>query len=264
MADEKQTSSGRPRFYELGHDPLANAIYKFTNKERVFPTGDRRKKHRVHLPETRFSYLVGVPEFAERPSFVLGSRKKNRIPLDYYDAAGFMLISSRFKALIDDVDPGAIEAVECDARNPKGEPLPPYWWIDVIRVLDSVVDEEKSVLRFLTESPFASGDDIEKLLYLDLQDISFRQSIVSPANLFRILRYTARPIVGERLADVIREAGTSGLFLTPLQPPLPEEAKYHLSFCNYPYWTNEAYGALSAPSSTSETESTVQHPANFS
>lgn len=242
MADETQISSGRRRFYELGHDPLADTIYNFTNEKRVFPTGSRRKKHRIHLSDTEFSYLIGVPEFAERPSFVLGSRTKSRAPLDYYDNARFMLISSRFKALIDEIDPEAIEAVECSARNPKGEPLPSYWWIDVIRALDFVVSEKLSVFRFMTDSPFTSGSEADKLRYMDLQDIVFRQEAVADAQLFRILRYDARPVVNERLADAIRATGFTGMFLTPLQPPLPDEAKAHLSFLNYPYWTNKGYG----------------------
>lgn len=240
--DNHTDSSGRLRFYELDLDPRVDAICKFVNEDQAFIRQNRLGSRQVSLPETRFKYHIGLPVFAEQPSFVLGSRTKNREPLDFYGAAGFLLISNRFKALIDTIDPEAIEAAECEAKNSKGEPLPSYWWIDVVRVLDHVVDEERSALSYQTESAFASGDEIDKLLYHRLQDIVFRPEVVASAQMFRILRYTARPIVGQQLADTIRTSGLTGMSLTPLQPPLPEEAKDHLAFGNYPYWTNKGYG----------------------
>ena len=180
--------------------------------------------------------------FSERPEFILGGRTELDDPLDYYGYGNFMLLSDRFKGLVDALAPGSIEAALCDARSPRGEALPPYWWVDVVRVLDNCVDEERSKLSYMAESPFASGSDADKLRYKDLQDIIFRQDVAGDAQLFRILRYDARPIVGERLADNIRDAGLTGMFLTPLQPPMPEEVKDHLAFVNYPYWTNKGYG----------------------
>lgn len=235
-------SSDRPRFYELDLEPRVSPIYEFVNEDRAFIHRNRSGSHRVELPGTNFGYTVGVPTFAERASFILGSRTKTGEPLDFYGMAGFSLISSRFKALIDAIDPGAIEAAQCDTRNTKDEPLPPYWWIDVVRVLDGVVDEERSMLKYRTESAFASGTETDKLLYMTLQDVVFRPEVVDAAQLFRILRYRARPVVGQQLADAIRAAGLTGVFLTPLQPPLPDETRDHLAFGNYPYWTNKGYG----------------------
>lgn len=242
MTIEKQVSSDRPRYYELDVDIRIDAIYEFVNKDRVFVQMNRSGSHVIELPGTQFKYKIGVPAFAERPEFILGGQAEDDDPLDYYGYANFILVSNSFKELIDTLAPDSIEAAICDARSPGGEPLPPYWWIDVVRVLDPCVDEERSTLSYMTDSPFASGSDADKLRYKDLQDIVFRQDVVGDAQLFRILRYDARPIVGERLADNIRDVGLTGMSLTPLQPPMPEEARDHLAFLNYPYWTNKGYG----------------------
>lgn len=225
----------RPRYYILGDDGF-EARFDFVNEDKVLIDRQRGGTHAVRPRDLDFVTWVGLPPVRERPKLKVGSSRRGKGPLDVYSNKFF---SDRYKKLLCEFVPhDAVEMIECDAIDLKRQDAGPYWWIDFIRVLDAV-DEENSVLTRQIDNPFSSGDDIDRVRYRDLQDIRFRVDVVGDNHIFRLSLATWFIIVDGDVADRIRAADIAGATLTPLQPPTPEEQQTHWRFKNYPYWTNK-------------------------
>jgi len=225
----------RPRYYILDCDGF-EARFKFVNEDKVLIDRQWGGTHEVRPRDLDFVTWVGLPPVRERPKLKVGSSRRGKAPLDVYSNTFF---SDRYKTLLCEFVPhDAVEMIECDAVDLKRQDVGPYWWIDFIRVLDAV-DEEKSVLTRQIDNPFSSGDDIDRVRYMDLQDIRFRADVVGDNHIFRLSLAAKLIIIDGDAADRIRAAGIAGATLTPLQPPTPEEQQNHLDFKNYPYWTNK-------------------------
>lgn len=225
----------RSRYYILDYAGF-EARFKFVNEDKVLI--DRRwgGTHEIRPRDLDFVTRVGLPPVRERPKLKLGSSRRGKAPLDVYSN---MFFSDRYKTLLCEFVPhDAVEMIECDAVDLKKRDVGPFWWVDFIRVLDAV-DEENSVLTRQIDNPFSSGSYNDRVRYLDLQDIRFRADVVGDNHIFRLSLATWFIIVDGDVADRIRAAGIAGATLTPLQPPTPEEQQNHLDFRNYPYWTNK-------------------------
>ncbi|MEN2787208.1 imm11 family protein [Sphingomonas qilianensis] len=229
----------RPRFYLLDMDLRAEPDFDFTNEDVALIEQRTAGTHVVQVRDTGYEYHIGVPTLAAKPEIVVGSRTRGKRPLDLYRGNG-MFLSDRFKRLLDAIDPDAFEVAECLAFAPSGKPIDPYWWFDVVRVLDAV-DEERSELSRLVDNPFSSKSAINEILYFKLQDIRMRPEVVGSAHLFRLAPARSDIIVDQVVADAIRAEALFGVRLTPLQPPSPDERKNHFYFGNYPYWTDKGY-----------------------
>jgi hypothetical protein len=79
----------------------------------------------------------GFPIYPENPKIVFGmkGRKKFR---DLIPFSAYWIISERLKSLFESIDAGAFAFHACDVKLSDGSDGPPYWFVDVVRVIDAV------------------------------------------------------------------------------------------------------------------------------
>lgn len=106
----------------------------------------------------------------------------------------------------------------------------------VVRVVEQW-DEKRSKILWHRELYSDDPQQSQNPLIARLQDV-YLLSIAQDEHAFHLLRYTDDFIFDEILVNAWREAGLTGAFFTPLQPPTPEEAVEADHFYSYPYWSD--------------------------
>jgi hypothetical protein len=129
----------------------------------------------------------GFRDYPERPVF-LADAKEGRLHWDLEEYSGYWFISEKMKSVLDATDPEAFAYLQCEVRNPVGEPQPVRWLCDVVRVLDAL-DEAQS------EAKVSAATDGSKI-YLPVYNskLIFRESIIGDSHIFR-MKYAVQTII---------------------------------------------------------------------
>lgn len=177
----------------------------------------------------------GLPELRGKPALIVGVNEDESELLDIYGLSE-RYVSSRAKDLLLGIDPGAFEFAECATADGVGRLIEPYWMMDVIRVVEHW-DEERSKVLWHRDLRADDPGQADNPLIARLQDLYF-PSIAKDEHAFYLLRYPQDFIFDQTIVNAWREAGLTGAFFTPLQPPTSEEAVDADHFYNYPYWSD--------------------------
>jgi hypothetical protein len=240
-AESSATDSAGPaerrRFYivdsDLRHNP-SDCV--FVNQDEALINARWQGRHAHPAPGYRLPYYVGVPELREKPKLVVGADRDEL--LDFY---GFdrNFISSRAKILLGEIDPDGFEFVECDTVDGNGRAIDPYWIMAVIRVAPGFDEARSSFITYKERNPGDPEADANPTIE-QLNDIHMPEDFPAEAHAFRFARYRTSIIADGAIVDAWRAAGLIGAVFTPLQPPMEVDMADHLSFANYPYWTQKA------------------------
>jgi Protein of unknown function (DUF1629) len=148
-----------------------------------------------------------LPHFVEPPRLVFDKRMGDW-PCDLEDYRGFWLVSDRMKAVLEAVDPEGVSFVRCDVRLPNAiYEGPPYWFCDVLRVLDAL-DETQSRLKIGIREDERYRDFGKKFYsFAGGAELVFREDAIGSAHVFRMAHYEATVICDQVLKDAAKSAG---------------------------------------------------------
>ena len=232
----------RRRFYTVEADLRRNpSDLEFVNQAEVLRHSSvpgayiRAGTHHHALEGLGAPLCFGLPELRGKPALIVGVNEDEGDLLDIYGLSE-RYVSPRAKELLCSIDPDAFEFAECATVDGAGRPLEPYWMMAVVRVVEQW-DEKRSKILWHRELYSDDPQQSQNPLIARLQDVYF-PSIAQDEHAFHLLRYTDYFIFDEILVNAWREAGLTGAFFTPLQPPTPEEAVEADHFYSYPYWSD--------------------------
>jgi len=232
----------RRRFYTVEADLRRNpSDLEFVNQAEVLRHSSvpgayiRAGTHHHALDGLGAPLCFGLPELRGKPALIVGVDEDESDLLDIYGLSE-RYVSPRAKELLCSIDPDAFEFAECATVDGAGRPFEPYWMMAVVRVVEQW-DEARSKILWHRELFSDDPQQSQNPLIARLQDVYF-PSIAQDEHAFHLLRYPDDFIFDETLVTAWREAGLTGAFFTPLQPPTPEEAVEADHFYSYPYWSD--------------------------
>jgi uncharacterized protein DUF1629 len=225
------SEQARKRYYLVSLDMTRNSgdNLSFANREEALVNGRLAGTHEREVPGVSHPLLVGIPPLRKKPELVVGG--SGRRALDYYGPSP-IFVSNRAKELLEGIDPQAFEFAECETVTRRGDPIEPYWWMAVIRLVQ--FDEERSDFQWYRDAFPTAPDAQRNPTMVALNDIHMPKGFPDEYHAFWIGNYRRQFVFDEVLADPWRGAGLLGAQFTPLQPPTKAEFKHHNSFINYP------------------------------
>jgi Protein of unknown function (DUF1629) len=228
----------RKRYYLVSLDVASNsgAGVFFVNQEEALVNGRRVGYHERRIPGREHPVFVGVPPLRAKPKVVIPGTGARAVD---YDGMMPVFISSRAKKLLEAIDPEAFELAECETATRRGNPIEPYWWMEVVRWVEKF-DEERSVFEWYRDVFPTAPDARDNPMMSRLYDIHMPAGFPGEYHAFRFAHHNGYAVFDEVIVDAWREAGMTGAQFTPLQPPTEADFKTHLSFRNYPYWTDRS------------------------
>lgn len=226
----------RKRYYLVSLDVANNsgAGVFFVNEDEALVNGRRIGYQECRIPGHPFPVFVGVPPLREKPRVLVGGTGARAVD---YDGMMPVFISNRAKKLLEGIDAEAFEFAECETATRRGNPIEPYWWMEVIRWVEKF-DEERSDFEWYRDRFPATPNAHDHPLMFRLYDVHMPTGFPEAYHAFRFAHHNSYAVFDEVIVDAWREAGMTGAQFTPLQPPTKVDMKTHLSFRNYPYWTN--------------------------
>ncbi len=143
---------------------------------------------------------AGFPTFAAAPKIAF--RKKGKVqPLDFYQFDRIWIISDRFKAILEDFDQEGFEFVRTETLYHGGtREGPPYWFCDIIRVLDCV-DEAVSTLRYYPNTR----------RYSAIMNAVMRPDVVGSAHVLRLRYYLGHVLVDDLFRNLVHAHKARGV-----------------------------------------------------
>ncbi|HEX6746155.1 MAG TPA: DUF1629 domain-containing protein [Longimicrobium sp.] len=234
----RSPEQARKRYYLVTRDmsPVSGGL-SFVNREAALVNGRLAGTHEHREPGHPHPVFVGIPRLREKPQVVIGG--SGPTALDYYDLFKPIFISTRAKELLEGIDPGGFEFAECETVDRRGSRVKSYWWMDVIRWVETF-DEERSSFEWYRDSYPMAPDAQTNPSMSALYDIHMPGGFPDEYHAFWFAHYRIKFVFDEVLVDAWREARLTGAHFTPLQPPTEAEFKDHVRFVNYPYWTEKA------------------------
>lgn len=198
-ADSKYEPSPEPRqYFEVTDD--GTAVYRAPDFEWVNET-ELADPGYTGLAPGPHEQGSGFPPFAAPPRIVF-SRKGKRPPLDFNLFGRIWLISDRFKLLLEAFDPEAFEFVRTDTAYDGGtREGPPFWFCDVIRVLDCL-DEERSTILY--------QENIKWKVYTSIVKAVVRPEAVGAARVFRLRHYGLAVLVDDVFRRMVHANKVTG------------------------------------------------------
>ncbi|HEX6746156.1 MAG TPA: DUF1629 domain-containing protein [Longimicrobium sp.] len=229
----------RKRYYLVSLDVASNSgtgVF-FVNEEEALVNGRRVGYHERRVPGHPHPVFVGVPPLREKPKVVIPGTGAKAVD---YDGMIPVFISSRAKRLLEGIDPGAFEFAECETATRRGNPIEPYWWMDVIRWVEKF-DEARSDFEWYRDRFPTAPNAQDNPSMFRLYDIHMPAGFPDEYHAFRFAHFNGKAVFDEVIVDAWRAARLTGAMFTPLQPPTKADLKRHLSFINYPYWTERSH-----------------------
>lgn len=226
----------RKRYYLVQENRADTASgYSFTNEDQALVNGRLAGTHEHRVPGFAHPRLLGIPHLRAKPKLViLGAARNAR---DYYATGpGPVFVSTRAKKLLEQVDPDAFEFAECEAVTRRKDRIEPYWWMAVIRMVETF-DEERSKFVWYRDAFPSDPNAQANPTMVRLYDIHMPRGFSEEYHAFWLGHYQLQAVFDDVLVDAWRKAGLTGALFTPLQPPAQAEFKDHNWFVNYPYWT---------------------------
>lgn len=186
------------------------------------------------MPGLMYDSDFGLPNYAEKPRLIIRGRRRN----DVYGLGPSFKVTDRAKKLLESHDPHGFDFVECDAFTPKGDRLPPYWFVDAKRM---VVDFDRSKSDFETYPQRFPGDleNASNPAILKISRFVPAPGLSNDAHSFYVANYDSHFIVDGILADGWRSQKLVGAVFTPLQEPEADE-KPDWKWLNHPCWNSES------------------------
>jgi hypothetical protein len=228
---------GRKRYYLVSLDVGNSGSGPFfVNEDEALVNRRRIGFHERHVPGRTHPVFAGVPPLRARPKVLIPGTGARAVD---YDGMSPVFLSGRAKRLLESIDPEAFEFAECETATRRGNPIEPYWWLAVVRRVEKF-DEARSDFEWYHDRfPTAPGArDNPRMLRLN--DIHMPADFPDEYHAFWLAHFNSYAVFDEVIVDAWREAKMTGAKFTPLQPPTKTDFKRHLSFVNYPYWTDRA------------------------
>jgi hypothetical protein len=204
-ADSKHEPNPQPRqYFEVTDD--GTAVYRapdfeWVNEKELKVPGYLGLAPGPHEQGAGFSPFVAPPR-------IVFSKKGKRPPLDFNLFGRIWLISDRFKGLLEAFDREAFEFVRTDTAYDGGtREGPPFWFCDVIRVLDCL-DEDRSTIHY--------QENITWKVYAALAKIVMRPEVVATAHVFRLRYYSGRVLVDDVFRGIVHANKVTGFIFKTL------------------------------------------------
>jgi hypothetical protein len=192
------------KFFEFDTTTLRR--WELVNYDRLLSEegGLQSREFKKLWPDGLFAVTRGpwtIPEYLEQPHIVIPKKHASTIA-DINVIDGFMFISTKFKALIEEIAPGSCDFRPCRTEYSDGSPAPEIWHGSVVRVFNDVVDLEKSrVFKMGTGAFSFCGEGRFAYFSAKLKD----------AVLFRVAQSPGRLICGENFKMAVKSAGIKGV-----------------------------------------------------
>jgi Protein of unknown function (DUF1629) len=236
-----QIEPGRRRLYRVSSDLLRNpSDYQILNEQEFYPltrsaqTGEEHLTfagaRRFRLPDRAHDITFGLPALRAKPKVFVAMKNK---PLDIYGFLTRRVVSTRAKNLLDELDPEAFDAVECETVTRRGVSVEPYWLIDIARLVDRF-DEERSVFELAKGEDILTGEPYEGPHIANLYDIHLPANFPAEHRAFVFAKHLNHIIFDGVLVDAWRAHKFTGAEFEPLQHPTPAECKARPP--HVPYW----------------------------
>jgi hypothetical protein len=241
----------RKRFYLVGNDGLrgGGGAFKLLNRDafvntdypeaalRLWGLGPIKIRPLVSIDSDGQHHYIGgwygIPESLPAKPKLMIYKQRDGQPLDVYHNMQNPFVSDRAKKLLESIDPEAFQFLECDAVDGRGKPLPPFWMMAVIRVVQDF-DKENSVFRDVgITTPI---DHNYSITFTGMDDIRMLPDMPDRYQAFYLIYEKLYFIFSEAIVDRWREQKFKGLFFHPLQPPTPDELKHAVHFMNHEYY----------------------------
>lgn len=226
--DDVTYDPARKRYYLFSEDLTRNpSDFDELNASDVYPKSTpgpngqglvRAGARRDKPPGAPFEICYGLPQFLAKPKVRVAAA---RTPLDVYGFHTRRLVSTRAKQLLSEIDPGAFDFAEWVTVTRKGQPIEPYWWMDIARLVDRF-DEDRSVFETYADvDPDFEHHHPQHIRAL--HDIHMLPELPKHFHAFILARAPLRIVFNEVLADAWRKRRFTGAEFMPLQPPTPTE-----------------------------------------
>jgi hypothetical protein len=158
---------------------------------------------------------TGFPVFVAPPKIVFDKKntdvfdkKNSRPPLDFYRFGRIWLISDRLKAILEEFDRDGFQFVRTETLYEGGtHDGPPFWFCDVIRVLDCV-DEAASTVNYQKNA--------RSKRYATVVNVVMRPEAVGSAHVLRLRYYTGRVLVDDVFRNMVHAHKVRGFGFIPL------------------------------------------------
>jgi hypothetical protein len=148
---------------------------------------------------------VGFPAFVAPPRLVF-EKKGTRKQLDFYGFDRIRVVSDRLKAILENFDQEGFEFVRTETLYDGGtREGPPYWFCDVVRVLDCV-DEAASALNYYPNTK----------RYSVIKNAVMRPEAVSSARVMRSRYYLGHVLVDDTFRNMVHAHNVRGIAFIPL------------------------------------------------
>lgn len=224
------------RFYIADYCSTAHPLddCKWLNLRDVVPGLGMPRTTRIQTPYTRNPFFCGLPILNGRPRVAVGLKSKE--PLDAYRPGDPKIISLQAKVLLETIDSGAFEFVECDTETRGTRTIENYWLCSIKRVVNEF-DEENS--NFTTNSHLRVGHSarhhVNEMYEFKIPDLP------EYIHAFYLSRFSRRMIFDDAIVNAWVSHGLTGMSFTPLQEPTNEEFKHRMEWlgANTVYWAME-------------------------
>jgi len=179
--------------------------------------------------------FYGLPNISAIPKIKVGLRNN---PIDVYRISGHYFVSNRAKNLLEGIDEGAFDFVQCDTITRHDKAIDSYWLMDVKRVVTEF-DENNSVF---TETGGRNSEPVladQGITINKLYDIRMLESMPSAYHAFYLIKYNGYFFFDEVIVDVWRKCKFNSLIFSPMQPPTAKEMHDVAYFVNSEYFIEE-------------------------
>lgn len=188
------------KFYVLESDPRYSGPPEFewiNDSDCAPPLGRRVGKY-----TGKHEFGVGIASYEETPRLVF--RKSIKKLHDIEPMTDPMYFSDRMKNLLESMDPEAFEWLQVEAvqgrRIEKVPDLAPFWFGDVIRILDCVDEVNSDIEHYKIDW----GENIRR--YKRINRLKIRSDLPSNYRVFRLHNSFRTIIVDDSVKDAIEES----------------------------------------------------------
>ncbi|NSX55129.1 imm11 family protein [Parasulfitobacter algicola] len=131
------------------------------------------------------------------------SKARDSLPASFMVQDGLYIVQKPFRDLIEQLDPGLHQFFPIEVRHRNGTPHdPPCYAINVTETRDSIVDDQSTVDKFVTDP-----ENTDKRIVYFKKDITIDPSKLTNIHLWREVRYPKSLLMSDELRDALKETG---------------------------------------------------------
>ncbi|WP_208347474.1 imm11 family protein [Pseudaestuariivita rosea] len=150
-------------------------------------------------------YAEGTRQLVSKeiPKIFKLDKARDSLPASFMVQNGLYIVQKPFYDLIEQLDPCLHQFFPIEVRHRNGTPHdPPCYAINVTETRDSIVDQQSSVEKFVT-----NPKNTDKHIIYYKKDITVDPSTISDIHLWREARYPQSLLMSDELRDALKETG---------------------------------------------------------